>query len=146
MLTLQLAFSEIDTTKLIYPRIAYPNEITQDTCVQFTLEQAKQAAVDGINADYYKAEVDSYKVVTNDLKELNNQKLYEIKQLNLSINARQEIIDNLGKKSNKYEDLYNKSEKKLQFNKKIDSIVYPTLGVAVLTTILYIIVDSALNK
>ena len=145
LLIAQLAISQIDTS-LNYPRIAYPKEIVQDTCVQFTINQAKQAAIDGINADSYKEESDSLKSVVSDYQVFVNQKNFEIKQLNFDISVRNDIIDGYKLEKNKYKEWWEESEVKLHLTKKVDKIVYPVLGVTILTTILYIVVSSAIGR
>lgn len=140
----QLAYSEIDT--LSYPRLAYPGEIVKDTCVEFTPEQAKLAAIDGINADSYKEEVDSLKSVINDYQTFVNLKNTEIKQLNFGNEVRDELIGNYKLQSNKYRNWWEESENKLKLTKTVDKIVYPILGTGVAATVLYIIISSALHK
>lgn len=140
----QLAYSEIDT--LSYPRLAYPGEIVRDTCVEFTPEQAKLAAIDGINADSYKQEADSLKSVINDYQTFVNSKNAEIKQLTFDVKVRNEINAAYKAETGKYRDWWVTSENKLKLTKTVDKIVYPVLGTTVLGTVVYILVSSFLHK
>ncbi len=72
-----MCFSQTDTTS--YPKILYPNNIVKDTCIAFTTEQAKLAAIDAINADAFKTQLDSCKHVVSEYQEFVNSKNKEIK-------------------------------------------------------------------
>ena len=139
-MTVQFSICQIDTTNN-YPRVAYPGDIVQDTCVQFTLEQAKLVAIDGINADACQQEKDSLKSAVNGFKKLINLKNKEIGQLNFDISVRNDIIDNYKKENKEVKGWWNDAESKLKLTKKVDAIVYPVLGSLILTGILYIAIS-----
>jgi hypothetical protein len=136
-LTAQLTFCQTGTTNN-YPRVAYPGEVVQDTCVQFTQEQAKLIAIDAINADACREENDSLKSAVKGFQKLVNLKNKEIRQLNFDIFVRNDIIDDYEKENNQIRGWWNDAEAKLKLTKKVDTIVYPVLGSLILTGILYI--------
>lgn len=137
LLTAQLTFCQTGTTNN-YPRVAYPGEVVQDTCVQFTQEQAKLIAIDAINADACREENDSLKSAVKGFQKLVNLKNKEIRQLNFDIFVRNDIIDDYEKENNQIRGWWNDAEAKLKLTKKVDTIVYPVLGSLILTGILYI--------
>lgn len=141
LLIVSLLFSQKDTTKLVYPRIAYPGEIVKDTCVEFSLLQAKLVAIDAINADSYKEQSDSLKSVINQYQDFVNLKNSEIQQLNFDISVRNDIITGYKAETKQYKTWFSEAENRLKLTKKVDAIVYPILGTLVLTGIVYIAIS-----
>ncbi len=142
ILIVQLVSSQIDTTQLNYPRIAYPGEVIKEKVVLFTPLQAKLATIDAINADSYKEQNDSLKSALKGFNKLIKLKNAEIQQLNFDRNVRDEIIDGYKTETSKFKGWYEDSQAKLHLTQKVDKIVYPILGGVVLSFSLYVIIAS----
>lgn len=114
--------------------------------MEFTIKQAQQAAIDGINADLYKEELDSTNIIVIEYKKLTKQQMYEIRQLGFDRNIRDDIITGFKTESGKYKTWWEDSEAKLHLTKTVDKVVYPILGGGILATILYITLSSVIHK
>lgn len=120
-------FSEIDTLERAYPILAYPPDKVEDTCVLLTPTQARYAAEDGINADYYQAITDSQKRVIQGYRLATDTLKRHISLLQTN-NKNYVKLDSLWKKKEKiYSSTIVAQDKKLKLTKLGNAVSYPIL-------------------
>lgn len=136
----QSCISQTDTTN--YPKVLYPQEITKDTIIAFTPNQVKQIAIDAINADSYKEQLDSSKHIINEHQEFINLKNKEISNKDFIITQYDlmltgyKAIDTLQQDEIKQQNLtIEKLEKKDWWSRLERKIVYPVLVGLIITTV-----------